>query len=152
MKYQDTHVIIHYLPNTLTYFESTPPNNPIQNKNEPNATLISCIHHQIQPIRHIHQLQNFAQLSYKLNYSLPYVQIIPSIPLNTLINENHLWNKCLNLILPLHNIKPPPLPPYQNNLPPKFLYNIITTQTIILPSKRNCLQCLACENYIIWNI
>ena len=131
---QDTHVIAHYLPNTLTYLEPMAPNHP-PNKNEPNATRILCIHHQNQSIGDIQQLQNFAQLSHKINQSLPFVQVAPPIPLNIEVNENHLWNKSQDLVFTPHNDSPPPLLLYPNNLPPKFFiqYSYFTNGSFYPP-------------------
>ena len=94
-------------------------------------------HHQNQSIGDIQQLQNFAQLSHRLNQSLPFVQIASPTPLNVEVNKNHLWNKSQDLVLTPHNDNPPPLPLYLNNLPSKFpiQYSYFTDRSFYPPKE-----------------
>jgi hypothetical protein len=56
-KYQDTHVIAHFLSNTLQYYEPTIPLEINEPCNEPLAIQILCIYHQNINIGNLDVLQ-----------------------------------------------------------------------------------------------
>jgi hypothetical protein len=122
--FDDTHVIIHFPPNIITYLEPTvPPELNKEPRTESLAIRILCIHHKNTAI-------NIPNFRTKLIQEINNIQINPSYkttplptPINTKVHKHPKWNKSpypphLNQanILPLSDFlnthQPNFLPPY----------------------------------------
>ena len=122
-QFEDTHVITHFLPNTIKYTESTI---LLKSKKEPHieslASRISCIHHK----NHIIEIPNFQakmlQIATKLQILVPYINLPQSTLVNIVIKKYTNWNKLTHLQMLNQNILIfPLLPDYTHIRPLKYL-------------------------------
>jgi hypothetical protein len=127
-KFEDTHVSIHFTPDTITYTE---PTIPLELNKEPRieplAIRILCIHHKNTEID-IEDLETkLLQITTNLQISPPYIKTPPPIPENVKVHKHPKWNKTL-YPTHLHQTTPPQLPSFPQTqykkLLPQYCYYI----------------------------
>jgi hypothetical protein len=125
-KFDDTHVSIHFPPNTITYKKPTIP--PELNKEPCKETLsirILCIHHQTTEINIANLETKLLQITTNLKVNPPSIKAPPSIPLNVKVHKHPKWNKKPYLINRSQNTSPqlPNFPQNQHQkFPPQYCY------------------------------
>jgi hypothetical protein len=88
-KFDDTHVSIHFTPNTITYTEPTiPPKLNKEPRIETLAIIILCIHHKSTSID-IHDLETkLLQITTSLQINPPYIAPPPCTPTKTKVHKH----------------------------------------------------------------
>jgi ribonuclease HI len=153
-KFDDTHVSIHFPPDTITYKEPTI--SPELNKEPRKETLpirILCIHHQTTNINIADLETKLLQITTNLKINPPYIKAPPPTPLSVKVHKHPKWNKTpyptnrrQNSSLQLPNF-PQILHP---KFPPQYCY--YTNGSFTPPKKlaENIWE-LARAGYGIWN-
>jgi ribonuclease HI len=113
-KFDDTHVNIHFAPDTITYTEPTiPPELNKEPRIETLAIKILCIHHK-NTIIDIQDLETkLLQITTSLQISPPYIAPPPPTPINTKVHKHPQWNKSPYHTYP-NQIISPQLPNYSH--------------------------------------
>jgi hypothetical protein len=108
--FDDTHVTIHFPPDTIIYTEPTiPPEINKEPRIETLAVRILCIHHKNVTINIPNLESRFLQATTKLRLNPPHIIIPPPIPINTKV---HKHPNGIN-----HHIHPNSFPPRHSNYP-----------------------------------
>ena len=136
----DTHVLAHFMADTITYDEPTIPQNTNKPRIEPLAIHILCIHHQTHNIGTPNHINTIKSTIKNIQIRQYHIQQTPPTPRNTPVNKNAKWNK---LLYPPHTNSPPTntptLPNYEINttltFPPQYSY--YTDGSFIPPIKDN---------------
>jgi hypothetical protein len=92
--FEDTHVIIHFTPNSIKYTKPTIP--PELNKEpciETLALWIICIHYKNATIDIPNLESKLLQISTNLQISPPYISPPPPTPTNTKVHKYPKWHK-----------------------------------------------------------
>jgi hypothetical protein len=91
-KYSNTHVIAHFLPNTLQYYEPTKSNNNDKPNLEPRALQILCVHHSLNQLNNQTYINILQQITTYLDIKDSYIKCAPPLTSqNILINKNKTW-------------------------------------------------------------
>jgi ribonuclease HI len=92
--FDDTHVTIHFPPDTIIYTEPTiPPEINKEPRIETLAVRILCIHHKNVTINIPNLESRFLQATTKLRLNPPHIIIPPPTPINTKVHKHPKWNK-----------------------------------------------------------
>jgi hypothetical protein len=140
--YNDTHIIAHFQPHTIQYYEPTI-------SLELNKKPRSEIHHKTIPIHTINLVQKISQIATNLQITMPYYINAPATsPINTKVHKHHVWQKTPNPSTNIYaTISTPPLPTYANDKPQKFTPHLCYyTDGSFQP-----LVQVTCSNVICWN-
>jgi hypothetical protein len=93
-KFDDTHVSIHFPPDTIIYKEPTiPPELNKEPRKETSSIRILCIHHQITEINIANLETKLIQITTNLNIKPPYIKAPPPTPINIKVHKHPKWNK-----------------------------------------------------------
>jgi ribonuclease HI len=113
-KFDDTHVSIHFAPDTITYTEPTiPPELNKEPRIETLAIRILCIPHK-NTIIDIQDLETkLLQITTSLQISPPHIAPPPPTPINTKVHKHPQWNKS-SYSIHLNQISSPQLPNYSH--------------------------------------
>ena len=120
--FPDIHTIALYPPNSIPYFEPTPPPHNKIPQLESNALHILFIHHQSTFLDLSNSLQHLIELSHQLNISILLTQIAKPTLLPITINKTHIWSQ-----LPFFDYT-------STNFPP-FLTSLLTCHHTKIPSR-----------------
>ena len=94
--FDDTHVIIYFLPYTITYTKPTIPSKLNKKPRiETLAVRILCIHYKNTTIKIPNLESKLLQITTKLRINLPYIITPPPIPIKTKVHKHPKWNKSL---------------------------------------------------------
>ena len=91
--FPDSHVMIHFAADTITYDEPTTPQDTPTPQMEPLAIYILCIHHQNRNIGTTNQIDTIKITIETLQIPQYFIQKTPPTPLNTQVNKSTNWNK-----------------------------------------------------------
>jgi hypothetical protein len=92
--FNDTHVIIHFPPDTIIYTEPTiPPELNKEPRTETLAVRILCIHHKNTTIDVPNLKSKLLQTTNKLQINPSYITTPPPTPINTKVHKHPKWNK-----------------------------------------------------------
>ena len=117
----DTHVLYHFPPFTLKYFEPTTPQENQSSKIEQHALQILCIQQNNPQLPNIEKLQQIIPILNNLNISIPHIQNIPINPKYIKPNKNHKWNQAPKQQTPHPNYNlVPPIPLFNTQQIPKL--------------------------------
>jgi hypothetical protein len=93
-KFDDTHVSIHFPPDTIIYRE---PTIPLKLNKEPrketSSIRILYIHHQSTGINITNLETKLIQIITNLNVKPPYIKSPPPTPMNVKVHKHPKWNK-----------------------------------------------------------
>jgi hypothetical protein len=150
----DTHVIIHFPPDTILYTEPTIP--PELNKDpriETLAVCILCIHHKNTTIDIPNLKSKLLQITNKLQINPPHVTMPPPTPINTKVHKHPKWNKSSYppQINPPNALQIPDFSrTHQSKFPPQYCY--YTDGSFIPPKQQaNGMWDPTQARYGIWN-
>jgi ribonuclease HI len=152
--FDDTHVIIHFPPDTIIYTEPTiPPELNKEPRIETLAVRILCIHHKNTPIKVPNFESKFLQITTKLRINPPYILTPPPTPINTIVHKHPKWNKSPYppQTNPSNTLQ---LPDFSHIHQPKFQdqYCYYTDGSFTLPKQQdNGFWAPAQAGYGIWN-
>jgi ribonuclease HI len=119
-KFDNTHVNIHFPPDTITYKEPTiPPELNKEPRKETLAIRILYIHHQITEINIADLETKLLQVTTNLKINPPYIKAPPPIPLNVKVHKHPKWNKMPHSVNRNQNSSPQ-LPNFPQNQHQKF--------------------------------
>ena len=119
--FQDTHIIAHFVADTITCEEPTIPPELNTPRKELSTLKILCRHHQNNYIGTYEQLNQLTHIANNLSIPQPHVQIATHTSPNTPVNPNKKWSKLTYPNTPTFNDKSiPQLPDYQTNFLLKF--------------------------------
>ena len=120
--FPDSHVITHFIADTVTYDEPIiPPELRIEPRTESRALSILCIHHHTTSIGPTRYVKHMHDIGASLQIPTPFTTTAPPTPLDTPVNPSKKWS---------HLTFPPTPPPIQNSdIPP------LTHHDICLPPK-----------------
>jgi hypothetical protein len=125
-KFDDTHVSIHFLLDTIIYKEPTiPPELNKEPRKETLAIRILCIHHQNTEINLADLETKLLQITTNLNINPLYIKAPPPTPLNVKVHKHPKWNKMPYPINRNQNtsLQLPNFPQNQHQkFPPQFCY------------------------------
>ena len=136
--FPDTHVIVRFAADTITYDEPTTPQGTHEPQIKPLAIHILCIHHQNHSFCTNSQINTIKATIENLQIPQYYIQTTPPIPPNTIVNKYNKWN---NTSYPPHNnilnTQIPTLPNFEINTILKFppQYSYYTDGSFIPPKK-----------------
>jgi ribonuclease HI len=152
--FDDTHVIIHFPPDTITYTEPTiPPKLNKEPRIEPLAVRILCIHHKFTTIEIPNLEAKLLQITTKLRINPPHIIAPPPTPINTKVHKYLKWTNSSNppqINLP-NSLQLPEFPTiYQPKYPQQYCYY---TDGSLTPPKQqaNGFWDPAQTGYGIWN-
>jgi hypothetical protein len=153
--FDDTHVIIHFPPDSIIYTEPTiPPELNKEPRIETLAVRILCIHHKNTTIDIPNLKAKLIQTTNKLQINPAYITTPPPTPINTKAHKHPKWNKS-SYPLQINPTKaPPPLPNFPRIHQSKFLpqYCYYTDGSFTPPKQQaNGMWDPTQAGYGIWN-
>jgi ribonuclease HI len=152
--FDDTHVIIYFPPDSITYTEPTiPPELNKEPRIETLAIRILCIHHKNTAINIPNLESNIRQITTKLQINPSYIITPPPTPNNTKVHKHPKWYKSPHP-RQIHLPNAPQIPDfphiYQTKFPPQYCY--YTDGSFIPPKPQtNGIWDPAQAGYGIWN-
>jgi hypothetical protein len=150
----DTHIIIHFPPDTIIYTEPTIP--PKLNRELCIKTLavrILCIHHKNTTIDVPNFKPKLLQTTNKLQINPSYITTPPPTPINTKVHKHPKWTKS-TYPSQIYPTNASPLPDYSNihqsKFPPQYYY--YTNGSFVPPKQQaNGMWDPTQAGYGIWN-
>jgi hypothetical protein len=136
----DTHNIIHFEVDTITYKEPTIPIELNQQpRKEPSMLHVYCIHHQDAVLFNTNNIQQLLSILHTLNILNAKIQESRSTPPDIQVNHILQWDILHYPSLLPYTIMPPPLPTYNNNHPLKFPpeFSYYTDGSFVPPKKQD---------------
>src|SRR5450759_5255757 len=111
--FDDTHVIIYFPPDSITYTEPTlPPELNKEPRLEPQALCILCIHHKNTTINIPNLESNIRQTTNEMQIYPLYISTPSPTPNHTKVHKHPKWNKS-----PHPPQTPPPITPQMPDFP-----------------------------------
>jgi hypothetical protein len=124
--FDDTHVVIHFPPDTIIYTEPTIPR---ELNKEPRIEILAirilCIHHKNTKINMPNLEPKLLQITTKLRINPSYIITPPPTPTNTKVHKHPKWSKSTYLpqTNPLNTLQLPDFPHTRHpKFPPQYCY------------------------------